>query len=154
MRKLILLLTLCTSILSCSVKEKPLFITVEGIKLEEATSKTITLKANAIFQNPNDVGGSLESDDVSVYVNDVKVAHVSSENFKVPAKDEFTVPLRVMVSTDSILKKDNKNVLGTILNSILNKEIKVQYKGEIVYNTFGFSYKYPIDETEMVKIKF
>ncbi|WP_298903955.1 LEA type 2 family protein [uncultured Psychroserpens sp.] len=154
MRNFILLLTTALVFHSCSVKEKPLFIAVEDIKLDESTSKTITLKANAIFQNPNDVGGRLESDNISVYINDIKVAHVSSESFKVPAKKEFTVPLKVKVSTDSILKGDNKNILGSILSSVINKKIKVQYKGEIVYKTLGFSYTYPVDETEMVKIKF
>ncbi|WP_460219212.1 LEA type 2 family protein [Psychroserpens sp. MEBiC05023] len=154
MRKLILLLTVCATILSCSVKEKPLFVAIEDIDLENANSRTITLKANAIFQNPNDVGGALESDNISVFVNDVKVAHVSSESFKVPAKKEFTIPLRVLVSTDSILKKENTTALGSILNSLLTKEIKVQYKGDIIYKALGISYTYPVDETKMIKIKF
>lgn len=154
MRKLVLLLSLSVLVCSCSIKEKPVFVAVENIELEETTSRTITLKANAIFKNPNHVGGSLESDDISVFINDAKVAHVSSENFKVPSKQEFIIPLKVKVSTDSILKGNTNAVLGSILNSILNEEFKVQYKGNIVYKTFGFSYTYPIDETEMVKIKF
>lgn len=154
MRLFVLLLSFSFIVLSCNVKGKPVFIAVENIELEEATSETIILKANAIFENPNDVGGSLESDNISVFINDAKVAHVSSENFKVPAKQKFIIPLKVNVSTDSILKSNTGNILGSILNSVLNKEIKVQYKGEIVYRTFGFSYTYPIDETEMVKIKF
>ncbi|MEH6536280.1 MAG: LEA type 2 family protein [Psychroserpens sp.] len=154
MRNFILLLTLTLTVLSCSVKEKPLFIAVQDIELVESNSKTLTLKADAIFENPNDLGGSLESDDISVYVNDVMVAHVSSESFKVPARKEFTIPLKVKVSIDSILKGDGNNLLSSILNSVLNKEIKVHYKGEIVYKSFGFSYTYPVDETEMVKIKF
>lgn len=154
MRNIVLLFAVSIVVLSCNVKEKPVFISVQNIVLEEATSRTITLKANAIFENPNDVGGSLESDDISVFVNDAKVAHVSSENFKVPAKKEFTIPLKVNISTDSILNSNTNNILGSILNTVLNEEFKVQYKGEIVYKTFGFSYTYHIDETEMVKIKF
>lgn len=154
MRNILLLLTVCITILSCSVKEKPVFIAVEEIELVESTSKTVTLKADAIFQNPNDVGGSLESDDISVFVNDIKVAQVSSEQFKVPAKKEFTIPLKVKMSTDSILKLKGTDAIGSLLNSLLNKKIKVQYKGDIIYKTFGFSYTYPIDETEMVTIKF
>jgi len=73
MRKIILLLTVCTIVFNCSVREKPLFVALEDIELVESTSKTLTLKADAIFQNPNDVGGSLESDNISVLVNDVKV---------------------------------------------------------------------------------
>ena len=154
MRKLILLLTLCMTFYNCSVKQKPLFIAIEDILLEDATSKTITLRANAIFENPNDGGGSLENDDISVYVNDVKMAQVSSENFKVPAKKEFTIPLKVKMSTDSILKLKGTDAIGSLLNSLLSQKIKVQYKGDLVYKTLGFSYRYPVDETEMVKIRF
>lgn len=154
MRNVLLLLTVGIAILSCSVKEKPVFIAIEAIELVESTSKTVTLKADAIFQNPNDVGGALESDDISVFVNDIKVAQVSSEQFKVPAKKEFTIPLKVKMSTDSILKLKGTDAIGSLLNSLLNKKIKVQYKGDIIYKTFGFSYTYPIDETEMVNIEF
>lgn len=154
MRNFILLLTFTLATLSCSVKEQPVFIAIEDIELVESNAEFLTIRADAIFENPNDLGGALESDDISVYVNDVKLAHVSSESFKVPARKEFTIPLMVNVSTDSILKTDGKNLLGSILTTVLNKEIKVQYKGEIVYKTFGFTYTYPVDETEMVKIKF
>ncbi|MCK8481100.1 LEA type 2 family protein [Psychroserpens algicola] len=154
MRNVLLLLTACIAILSCNVKEKPIFIAIEAIELVESTSKTVTLKADAIFQNPNDVSGALESDDISVFVNDIKVAQVSSEQFKVPAKKEFTIPLEVKMSTDSILKLKGTDAIGSLLNSLLNKKIKVQYKGDIIYKTFGFSYTYPIDETEMVNIEF
>ncbi|OUS00691.1 hypothetical protein A9Q86_07990 [Flavobacteriales bacterium 33_180_T64] len=154
MRKLILLLTISILIFSCSVNEKPVFVAVKNIQLEDANSKTLTLNANAIFQNPNDVGGSLKSDAISVYVNDIKVAQISSENFKVPAKKEFTVPLKVKINTDSILKLKGTDAIGSLLNSLLSKKIKVQYKGEIIYKTFGFSYSYPVDETEMIKLEF
>ena len=114
----------------------------------------VTLKAIALFENPNDVGGNLKSDDIAIYVNDIKLAKLSSESFDVPARKEFTIPLKVDISTDSILKIRGTEAIGTILNSLLNKEIKVQYKGDIIYKTLGFSYTYAIDETEMVKIDY
>jgi LEA14-like dessication related protein len=154
MRKLILLLTLTITIFSCSVKEPPIFKGVEDIEVVDSNAQLITLKATAFFENPNDVGGNLKSDDISIYVNDMKLAKLSSESFKVPARKEFTIPLKVDISTDSILKIRGTDAISSLFNSLLNKEIKVQYKGTIVYKTFGISYTYPVDETEMVKLDF
>ncbi|MGK0323346.1 MAG: LEA14-like dessication related protein [Psychroserpens sp.] len=140
--------------MSCTVKEKPVFIGIEDIEVVDSNSKSITLTATALFENPNDVSGNLKSDDISIYVNDIKLAKLSSESFDVPARKEFTIPLKVDISTDSILKIRGTEAIGSLLNSLINKKIKVQYKGELIYKTFGFSYTYPIDETEMVKLDY
>ena len=154
MRKLILLLTLTITLVSCSVKEKPIFKGIDDIEVVDSNSEIITLTATALFENPNDVGGNLKSDDISIFVNDIKLAKLSSESFDVPARKEFIIPLKVDISTDSILKLRGTDAIGSLISSLLKKEIKVQYKGDIVYKTFGFSYTYAVDETEMVKLEY
>ena len=67
---------------------------------------------------------------------------------------EFQIPLKVDISTDSILKIRGTDAISSLISSLLKKEIKVQYKGDLIYKTFGFSYTYAIDETEMVKIDY
>ena len=151
MKKLIILSTIYMTFLNCSVKKTPEFIGVENIKVLESTSKNITFTANAMFKNPNIIGGQLQTNGIKVIINDKELATVSTENFKVPAKKEFSIPLKTKVSTDSIFS--NKN-LSSLLGSLFNKKIKVQYKGEIKYKILGFSHRYSIDKTEDVKIKF
>jgi len=150
LKRLIILSTIMMMFFSCTVKEKPEFIKVENIKVLESTSTYITLTADALFLNPNDIGGELKTDGIKVLVNDNEMATVSTQKFKVPAKKEFTIPLKANVPTDSIIS--NKN-LGGLINSLFNKKIKVQYKGAIKYKIFGFSYTYHIDKTENIKIK-
>ena len=154
MRKLILLLTITMSTMSCTVKEKPIFLGIENIEVIGSNSKSITLKATALFENPNDVGGNLKSDTISIYVNDIKLATLSSQSFDVPAGKEFTIPLKVTISNDSILKMRGRDAISSLIHSLLKKKIKVQYKGNLVYKTSGFSYTYPIDETKMVKLDY
>jgi len=79
------------------------------------------------------------------------MASVSTESFKVPAKKEFSIPLRADVPTDSLFS--DKSLSG-LLGSIFSKKLVVQYKGDIKYKVFGFSHAYAVDETEDVKIKF
>lgn len=150
MRKLILLLTIIISVFACSVNEKPEFIGLTNIKVKDANSFTVQINADAMFENPNDIGGKLSTDRLKVYINNVEMATLSSEEFKVPAKKEFTIPLEVKIPTDSIIS--NKSI-GGLLGSILTQKLKVQYKGDIKYKALGFSYTYEVDKTEEVKIK-
>lgn len=150
MKKLIILLTITVCFLSCKVKETPEFLRVENIQVTDSNSKFVVLTANAFFNNPNSVGGTLETEGIIITVNDIEVATVSSKAFDVPAKKEFSIPLTANIPTKKIL---NLNNLSGILNSVLNKSMKVHYKGEIKYKILGFSHKYLVDETEDVKIK-
>ncbi len=150
MRKFIILSTVILTMVNCAVKEKPVFLRVENIQVLESSATHITLTADAFFKNPNDIGGELRSDGIKVYVNDNQMAHVSSESFKVPAKKEFSIPLKASIPVDSIFS--NKNI-GGLIGSLFSKNLKVQYKGDIKYKALGFTYTYDIDETESVKIK-
>ena len=78
------------------------------------------------------------------------MASVSTESFEVPAKKEFSIPLKTKVPTDSLFS--NKSI-GGLISSLFSKKVKVQYKGDIKYKVLGFSYTYNIDKTEDVKIK-
>ncbi|MFV9551330.1 hypothetical protein [Algibacter sp. PT7-4] len=151
MKKLIILSTICIVLVNCSVNEKPQFIGVENIKVLKSTSKHITLTANAKFINPNDIGGKLQTDEIKVFVNNNEMASISTKSFEVPAKKEFSIPLKTNISTDSLFS--NKNLSG-LLGSLFSKKVKVQYKGQIKYKVLGFSHYYNIDQTEDVKIKF
>lgn len=151
MKKLIILSTICVAFIGCSVNEKPQFIGVENIKVLESTSKYVAFTADALFINLNDIGGELQTDEIKVFVNNNEMASVSAKSFKVPAKKEFTIPLKTKVPTDSIFS--NKSISG-LIGSLFSKKVKVQYIGDITYRALGFSYTYNIDKTEDVKIKF
>lgn len=150
MQKFIILSTIFVLFLGCSTKEKPEFLRVENIQVLESTSENILLSADAYFNNPNAIGGHLQSDGIKVIINDKEMATVSSEAFKVPAKKDFSIPLQAEIPTDRVLDINN---LGGLLNSLLNKSLKVQYVGEIKYKVLGFSHTYTIDKTEHIKIK-
>jgi len=143
-------LLIFTLVFNCSVKEKPEFLGLENIKVLDSNIKNITLSANAKFNNPNDVGGKLKTDNLKVFINDIKVATFSSEEFKVPSKEDFEIPLTVTIATDSIIDKKS---LGGLLGSLISQQLEVHYKGEIKYKVLGYSSTYDVDKTQKVKIK-
>lgn len=150
MKNVLILLTILLTILSCSVKEKPEFLRVDNIKVLESNRDVLVISADAFFLNPNDIGGQLKTDELKVFINDNEMATVSTDAFDVPAQKEFTIPLKANVPIDSILS--NKNIEG-LIGSLLGKKLKVQYKGDLKYKAFGFTYIYEIDKTETIKIK-
>jgi hypothetical protein len=139
---------------SCSVKEYPVFIKVDNVKLIDVDSDTIRLQVNAYFQNPNDVGGKISTDEIKVIINGAEVARVSSDEFKVPARNEFSIPLKVVIPSKRIFENNKNGILGGLINSIFKKSIKVTFKGDLKYKVFGFSNTYPVDITKDLKIKF
>lgn len=141
-------------VLSCSVKKKPVFIKVDSIKIASVALDTIRLKAIAIFKNENNIGGKIATDEIKVIVNGTQLAQVSSEEFKVPANKEFSIPLKVVIPAKKVFDNNKNGVLGGLLNSLISKKIKVQLKGDLKYKVFGFSHVYSIDKTEDVNIKF
>ncbi len=149
-----LFILLCTlTIIGCSVREKPVFVKVEKLELLEMRSDTLVVKADVYFLNPNDIGGTLKSDGIDVYVNDIQMGAVVSEAFAVPAKDEFQIPLTAKIPTRAVFEKNKDGILGGVLNTLLTQKIAVRYKGSITYSALGFSYDYPIDIAQDIRIK-
>ncbi|WP_308992116.1 hypothetical protein QLS71_019175 [Mariniflexile litorale] len=150
MKRVIILSTILLTLFNCSVNEKPEFLGVENIKILESTPKYVILTADALFENPNIIGGELEVNDIKVYVNDSEMASVSSKNFEVPGEKNFSIPLIANVPVDSIFGDEN---LSHLIGTLLTKKMTVQYKGVINYKVLGFSHTYNVDKTEEVKIK-
>ncbi|CAL2077488.1 conserved protein of unknown function [Tenacibaculum sp. 190524A05c] len=154
MKNILYLVLISVFLLNCSVKKKPTFIKVDEIKFLSLRSDTVRLQAKAFFKNENDIGGKLSTDEIKVIVNGAEVAQVSSEEFKVPANKEFSIPLNVVIPANKVFDNKKGGILGGLLSSLINKKVDVQFKGDIKYKVLGFSNTYTIDKTQEVKIKF
>lgn len=150
MRKTTLLFIFLISIFSCSVTEKPEFLNLERVELKHADKHSVTIFAKALFKNPNHVGGQLQANNITITVNDVKVATLQTEPFTVPAKDEFSMPLEITIPTKKVI---NTNSLSGILNSLITQELTIQYLGDIQYSAIGITYNYPLNYTQNITIK-
>jgi hypothetical protein len=138
----------------CSVQKEPVFIKVDNVEVLSYALDTIKLKADAFFENPNAVGGNISTDELKIFVNGQEVAQVFSEEFKVPARKEFSVPLSAHIPTKNILSSNKNGVLGGLLNSLFTKKVTLRIKGELRYVVFGFKRIFLVDKTQEIKIKF
>lgn len=153
MRRTILIVTVFALSMSCKLNKKPEFLRINKINVVSADLNTVVLKADAVFMNHNNLGGKLQTDNIDVFVDENLIAKVSSEAFKVPSKEEFTIPLSVNFNTSELLQSENNSLLGALAKQFLNKEVTVRFKGELTYIVAGFKASYPIDHIEDIQIK-
>jgi len=153
MKKLLLLLTIFAAISSCSVSKKPEFKYITNIDVKNVSIRNVTLKADAVFNNPNHLQGKLSIDNIHVFVDNIDVGLISSKEFNVPAKEEFTIPLEGTFSLSKIYNKNKNNILGSVLKMVQTDSLNIQYKGYIKYHLGNFSFPYEIDKQQKVSLK-
>lgn len=138
---------------SCSVKKSPFFLKIDDIKIINIASDTIRLGANAYFNNPNDVGGKILTDEIKVFIDGAEVAQVTSDVYKIPARKDFSIPLKIAIPTKRVFENTKNGILGGLLNTFMKKPVKVQLKGNLNYVILGFKKEFIIDKTEEIIIK-
>ena len=147
-------LVLLLIISSCSIHKEPVFVKLDNIEVLSFALDTIKLQAVAFFENPNDVGGTIGTDGLKILVNGDEVASIFSEEFKVPARKNFRIPLSAHIPTKNMLNANKNGVLGSLLNSLFTKKLTLRIKGKLQYVVFGFKSDFLVDKTQDIKIKF
>lgn len=145
------LLVLLTA--SCAVRKKPEFVKVDNVKIIRFDNKNITLGADAVFKNPNDVGGTLSSEGIYVWINGARLAKVTSKPFKIPARKDFAVPMVVEIPTKKVFENNRNGIIGGLIDSALNKSFKIQFRGVLEFRVFGFTHEFPVNAKQEIKIK-
>lgn len=154
MRRFLIVLLIIGTALGCSVNKEPIFIKVDNVKLVSISADTIRIKAEAFFENPNDVGGKISTDELKIYTNNIEVAQIFSDEFKVPARKTFQIPLQAKIPTKKLLNTNKNGVLGGLINSFITKKINIRIKGNLEYVVFGFKRDFLVDKSKELDIKF
>lgn len=153
MKKAFYFIGLFLLIYSCTIHKEPVFIKIDNIEVISYAGDTIKLKALAFFENPNDVGGTISTDHLKILVNDIEVAQLFSDDFKVPAKKEFSIPLLANIPSKTLLNSDKNGLLGGLINSLLSKKVAVKIEGNLQYSFLGFKKDFLVDKTQDINIK-
>lgn len=154
MKSLFTFLLVAVSILSsCTLREKPTFVSIEKIDLDKVSSKEITFKAAAIFKNPNSIGGEISSETIEIYVDSIQVGQIYPASFSVPAKNEFSIPLEGRLSTEKILERNNNDLLSNLLSIVTSQKVAITFKGNLVFKKGFLKHTYHVNETNDIRIK-
>ena len=152
MKKFVLLSTIVTVLIGCSLNKKPEFKYISNVEVKNISMRNVTVLADAVFENPNHLNGTLSIDDIHIFVDNIDVGTISSQEFDVPSKKEFTIPLQGSFSLSDVYKKEKNNILGSVIKLVQTDSLLVQYKGNIRYHLGNFSYPYKIDKEQKLSL--
>ncbi len=153
MKKLLLLSTIFLIFSSCSISKKPEFKYITNIDVKNVSMRNITIQADAVFNNPNNLNGKLSIDDIKVFVDNIDVGSISSKEFDVPSKKEFTIPLEGTFSLSKIYEENKNSLLNSVIKMVQTDSLLIRYEGNLKYHFGNFSYPYKINKEQEVSLK-
>jgi len=153
MRITLLLLFISLTFTSCKVTEMPEFKEVKNLKIIDTSIQNFTLQADILFSNPNNIGGTLQANDIHIFVDDIDVATIESDEFKVQKKNEFTMPLKTIIPFEKVFNDNKQTLLNNIMNVITKKNVTIRYAGKIRYSLGLFHYDYPLSYKQELSLR-
>jgi len=132
----------------CSRPEEAIVLRqIRDVVLDASTDPT--LKANAIFYNPNNVKGRLRKINVDIFVNGKKAATIDQRlKTSIPAKNEFSIPLEVKLSLKEL------GFMDTLLGVLGGKRFEVRYEGVLKLTYRGVPFSVPVKYKDEIRVRF
>ena len=144
----ILAIVLMFLLANCQKPDQDIVLKQVRDVVADATSEP-TLKAEAVFFNPNRMSGKLKNIDVEIFVNGKKAGSVDKDyTIKIPANGEFSVPLEVKLNMKEL------GTLDTILGMIGGRKFDIKYVGNLKLSYRGLPVRVPIDYKSQIKVSF
>ena len=139
---------------SCSKPQEPVFKRITNIEVQEIRGGSVTVAAQALYFNPNSIGGSLNTLEVDVWANENKIGTIDQDlDLAIQPNSDFTIPI-VITFPLSELTKDQGNLIGGLIKAMLNKRVDMEYKGTLFVSLAGIRFKVPFEEEEAITIKY
>jgi hypothetical protein len=133
---------------SCQRPEEDIVLKQVRDIVADATTEP-TLKAEAVFFNPNNMSGKLKHIDVDIFVNGKKAGRVDKDyKIKIPSNGEFIVPLEVKLNMKEL------GFVDTLLGMIGGKKFDIQYVGKLGLVYRGIPIKVPVDYKSQIRVSF
>jgi LEA14-like dessication related protein len=138
----------------CSEKpESPYFIKLENVKVVSASLTKVVLSGDAVFNNPNALSCELTKTNIHIRVNDVDITDINQDiSIALPRNSNFTLPVYFSFNPKQ-LSSENNGFLKNAIKSFLNKEITVEYQGDITVKVLSVHFDVPIAYSETVSLR-
>lgn len=140
-------------ITACDGPQKPEFRKMENVKFKSVSFSgplTITLKGDAVFNNPNPISANVTEVDLDVFVYDKKVTHITQNvSATMPANADFRLPLQFDLPLKDVFD-DGKLAIGDIFKKKL-----LQYKllGNIKVGLGSVEVRVPVEYADEEEVK-
>ena len=138
----LLLLAACQS----SPVKEPVFIESKNFRVGKLGLQKSTVNMTLDYFNPNGFALTLENADLDVYVENKYVGKtILSERISIPAKDTFSIPVKIDV--------EMKNLVSNLIMVGLNEDVELKLKGTARLKKAGIGITLPIDYSGRHKLR-
>lgn len=135
---------------SCMRFEDITFRGIENLKIGKIGMNETTMEMNLIFNNPNNMGATLNNAQGKAWIQDIYVGDfLLNQDVKIPAKKDFSVPVRMSVNLKDVLKNSLTLMFSDSVNIKLDGAAKLS-KGSIL-KTFPLRYNGKQSTNELLK---
>lgn len=119
---------------SCMKYQDIKFVGVENVKLGKVGMNETTMEMNLIFNNPNKMGAMLNNAGGKAWIQDIYIGDfLLNENVKIPARSDFSVPVRLKVNLKDLLNNSLTLITRDSVNIKLDGNARLS-KGSIIKN--------------------
>jgi len=152
MKKFAYLISATLLIVGCSAPKAPDFKKVKNARVTKAQGKMYTVTADAVYNNPNSMGGNLVGMEMDITVDEVLVTHLSqTKSAVIQPETDFIVPITFDVDINKVIG-ENKSFLKGMLDQLLKDEVEVNYKGHLKVQFLNQEFKVPVNYTESMSM--
>ncbi len=148
------LLLFCLLFSACSSPDYPEFREMKNVKFKSFSftdGGSVTLKADAIFFNPNAIGANVTEVDLDMYLDGKKVTHIRQDvSAKMKSNSEFTLPLDFSVPLKEVYK-DLKPALGNLLKK---RKLGYRMEGTLKVGLGSVEFAVPVDFAGEEEVRF
>ena len=157
MNKFLLFLLVSTTLLfSCDIENrKPEFKRVENVKVNSVSARHTEVTADIIVYNPNSVSIFLNTTEIDVFANEMKISHISqTANTEITKKSEFKIPIKANMNLMDLIKDESSvlNIINSSLSTFKDKKIELNFTGTAQFQVAGISFDVPIEYQEIVEL--
>lgn len=146
----IFIISICTLLPSCMRYEDISFKGIENLKMGKIGMNETTMEMDLIFNNPNGMGATLNNAQGKAWIQDIHVGDfLLNQDVKIPAKSNFSVPVRMSVNVKDLIKNSLTLMLKDSVNIKVDGDAKLS-KGSIM-KSFPLKYNGKKSTDELLK---
>lgn len=140
---------------SCSSEAvEPKFQKIENITVADLTATKVSISADAVVYNPNPVSIFLNSVDLDVFANEMKVGKITqTKQTEIPKKDNFAIPLNVAFNPKELFKDNLMGLLESALSTYAQEKIALSFVGQAQFEVKGIKFMVPITYEDEILLK-
>lgn len=157
MKKTIVFLLLCSvAFFACNIdNKKPEFKRIENLDVKSLNTTLTEITADVVVYNPNGVSAKLNTMEIDVFANELKVTHISqTKNISIAKKTEFIVPIKANINLMDLINNESSilNLINTGLSGFQEKKIDLNFVGTAEFEVAGVKFDIPISYQEVVEL--